>query len=97
MVNVHPIKFEDIIKQTPATLDKISQILGNKAKYTEPLLPKSIRSLWHSRWVSLTQIKPDSTAIIGYYKGQNQLSGKQPLAKAIIISLKLKQGNYFKN
>ena len=32
--NVHPIRFEDIVKQTPTTLAKLSQILGTDPSYT---------------------------------------------------------------
>lgn len=68
--NVYLIRFEDVIKQTRPTLTKLSQIIETEVSHKEPLLPKSIRSLWHGRWLRLCAIQPESSAIIGYFKGQ---------------------------
>jgi hypothetical protein len=64
------LKFENIIKNTHFTLQKISQDLKLTPLYQKPLLPKEIKSLWHGRWIRLTQKRPESTAIIGYYHNQ---------------------------
>ncbi len=68
--NVHPIRFEDLIQDTPTVLAEMSKILRVEASMRMPLLPKSIRGLWHGRWQRLTAVNPESSAIVGYYKGQ---------------------------
>ena len=80
--NVHLIKFEDIFKQPRATVAKLSRILELEANYTEPFLPRPISSLWHGRWIRLTATKPESTAIIGYYKGQKPAKWKAAFNQA---------------
>jgi hypothetical protein len=80
--NVYSIRFEEIVKQTPNTLNRLSQILELKADLKEPLLPISIRSLWHGRWVRLSQANPESTAIIGYYKGRKSATWKTAFTRA---------------
>jgi hypothetical protein len=64
------IKFENIIKNTSLILENIERELQLTPLNREPLLPKKVENLWHSRWLRLTQQKPESTAIIGYYGGQ---------------------------
>ncbi len=73
---IHFIKFEDIITNTLPSLIEISQILDLEPLKIKPLLPKSIRGLWHGRWVRLTETRPESSAIIGYYKGQKSVKWK---------------------
>lgn len=75
--NVHPVRFEDIIYKTSETLETISEILNLDLKGEEPLLPQSIYGLWHGRWVRASQMRTESTAIIGYYKGQKSAKWKQ--------------------
>ncbi|MGK7952409.1 MAG: sulfotransferase domain-containing protein [Xenococcaceae cyanobacterium] len=67
---VKALKFEDIIKNPHSALNTIGQDLQLTPLYKEPLLPKRIESIWHSRWLRLTQRQSESTAIIGYYGGQ---------------------------
>lgn len=80
--DVHPLQFERIISHTAHTIESLAQILNTEAKPIEPLLPASIRSLWHGRRVRLTQTNPESTAIIGYYKGQKSAQWEQAFSPA---------------
>lgn len=68
--NVTPIHFEDIVKKTGPTLDVIGQAIDLTPLHRTPLLPSRIKNLWHGRWIRLTQTQPESSAIIGFYKGQ---------------------------
>lgn len=62
--NVHPIKFEDVIKDTEDTLKNMENLLGLSAKMKKPLLPRPFHSIWESRAARLFGIRPESTAII---------------------------------
>lgn len=91
--NVHPVQFEDIICRTAETIDKLACVLGVEAKHVEPLLPQSIRSLWHGRWVRLTSIAPESTAIIGYYRGQKSAKWKTAFSSSDHVFFESEAGN----
>lgn len=91
--NVYPIRFEDIIHRTPETLNLLADLLGEQSNGVAPLLPRSIGSLWHGRWVRLTQTQPESTAIIGYYKGQQSAKWKNAFSLADHAFFEAEAGN----
>lgn len=91
-----PIQFEDIVQHTSSALDQLSLILNLEAKCCKPLLPKSIHSLWHGRWIRLTQVKPESTAIIGYYKGQHSVAWKTAFSEQDHAFFELEAGDLLK-
>ncbi|MCC0176430.1 sulfotransferase domain-containing protein [Waterburya agarophytonicola K14] len=64
------LKFENVIKNTESVLENIQHDLELTPLHQQPILPTRIKSLWHGRWIILTQRKAESTAIIGYYRGQ---------------------------
>lgn len=68
--NVHILKFEQIIANPYQSITDIGKLLGLTPLYVKPLLPKSLQNLWESRWVVLTEFKPESTA---------HITGKKPL------------------
>lgn len=68
--HVTVLRFEDVVRQTQDTLDVLGSALNLSPMYVHPLLPAPIKSLWHGRWVRLTQMRPESTAIIGFYDKQ---------------------------
>jgi len=68
------IRFEDVIKNTEATLAKIGEHLDLKPLYINPLLPKSIQSRRESIWLALTQLSPESTTHMNF---SDQPKGKK--------------------
>jgi hypothetical protein len=68
--NVKVLKYEDIVKETHQTLDILGDYLKMKPLYQMPLLPQRVDNIWQGRWNRLLKTVPESTAIIGYFKGQ---------------------------
>lgn len=62
--NVNILRFEDIVNYPYETIAKISSLLSLNPLYLEPLLPKSFKNIWESRWARLMRKKPESTAIL---------------------------------
>ena len=75
--NVIFLKFEDLIQDPELVIHLLSERLNLHPQYVYPLLPKSPRNIWESRWNRLIKKRPESTAIIGYYKGQKTLDWKK--------------------
>lgn len=68
--HIQVLKFEDLIDNPRETLTLLGHALDLKPQYKEPLLPRSPNNIWQGRWARLTQVRPESTAIIGFYRGQ---------------------------
>lgn len=68
--NVHVLKFEQLIQKPRQTLLDLGQQFNLTLREIEPLLPRSPHTIWQGRWARLTQWQPESSAIIGYYRGQ---------------------------
>ncbi|KAA0217480.1 MAG: hypothetical protein DYG94_00275 [Leptolyngbya sp. PLA3] len=73
---VHPVRFEDMIKDTRALLDRVGGVLGMRAEMKEPLLPEATKSrLEH--WWSRVSGRDESTNITGRGKGLDPVKWKQ--------------------
>ncbi len=68
--NVKVLRFENIINNTQSILTEIGEELQLKPLWQEPYLPEKANSLWYGRWQRLVKKNSESTAIIGYYRGQ---------------------------
>jgi hypothetical protein len=68
--DVYVLRFEEFIQHPQQTLTDLGYRLELSPQFVEPLLPRSSRNIWQSRWARLTQWRPESSAIIGYYGGQ---------------------------
>ena len=68
--NVKVLKYEDIVKEMHQILEILGEYLKMKPLYHTPLLPQRVKNIWQGRWNRLLKTVPESTAIIGYYKGQ---------------------------
>lgn len=66
------LKFETIVRQPVKTLTQLSQTLNLNPRFQEPLLPRPFQNIWESRWHRLVSHQPESTAILGFYKGQKK-------------------------
>lgn len=66
------LKFETIVRQPVNTLMQLSHALDLNPRFQEPLLPRPLQNIWESRWHRLVSHQPESTAILGYYKGQKK-------------------------
>jgi hypothetical protein len=62
--NVHLVQFERLIEDPEAVLQEIGDVLGLVPTGRTPFLPRSFDSIWESRWARLTQMRPESRAII---------------------------------
>jgi len=80
--HVHLLKFEDLIQQPKQTLADLGRKLNLIPSYVEPLLPRSPKNIWHGRWARFTQRQPESTAIIGYYRGQKTQKWQEVFTKS---------------
>ncbi|WP_446402326.1 sulfotransferase domain-containing protein [Coleofasciculus sp. C1-SOL-03] len=67
---VQILHFEEIVRNTRRVIAQIGAELELDPLYVEPLLPERLASLWHSRAARLAQRQPESTAILGCYRGQ---------------------------
>lgn len=61
----HVIRFEDLLQDTEAQIQRLSELLGLDPDWKTPLLPERFSSIWDSRWARLFSSQPESTAIIG--------------------------------
>ena len=61
---VHPVQFERLIAEPAVVIQELGDVLGQEPKWRTPLLPRSFDTIWKSRWARLTQMRPESTAII---------------------------------
>lgn len=68
--DVYVLRFEDFIQYPRQTLTALGHQLELPPRFVEPLLPRSPHTIWQGRWARLTQWRPESSAIIGYYGGQ---------------------------
>jgi len=68
--HVKVVKYEDIVKNTRQTLGELGEYLQMTPIYQEPMLPQRTQNIWQGRLNRLLKKVPESTAIIGYYKGQ---------------------------
>lgn len=65
---VTPVRFEDVVKNTRALLDRVGGVLGLEPEWTEPLLPAPTKTrLEH--WCSRLTGRDESTNISGRGKG----------------------------
>lgn len=80
--DVHLLKFEDLIHSPQSTLEHLGKWLDLTPRYVEPLLPQSPKNIWQGRWARLTQWRPESTAIIGYYNGQKTQKWKDAFTES---------------
>lgn len=93
--NVILLKFENLIQDPDLVINLLSERLNLHSQYVYPLLPKSPRSIWEGRWNRLTKNRPESTAIIGYYKGQKTLNWKRDLTTEDLDFFKQEAGDLF--
>jgi hypothetical protein len=66
---VRVLRFEEIITTPADALRRLGRELGIQPKFREPLLPRRLRGVWHSRWARLTRRCPESTAIVPIARG----------------------------
>jgi hypothetical protein len=62
------IRFEDLVADTSAVLNRLEHAIGEDAQRRTPLLPPKLRGLWHSRCNRLLGIRPTSTEILSLTK-----------------------------
>ena len=79
--NVYSLHLEDIISHTSTVLNELSLALKIQPLFKQPLLPSNTKNLWHGRWIRISSWDPESTAIIGYYKGKKVLNWKTSFTK----------------
>ncbi|MBD2156188.1 sulfotransferase domain-containing protein [Leptolyngbya sp. FACHB-16] len=80
--DVTPLQFEKVLRQPFETLTLLGQVLDLTPKFHEPLLPRPYQNIWQSRWNRLTAQRPESTAILGFYKGQKKQRWQQHFTRA---------------
>lgn len=64
------LKYEDILSSTGKTIANLERFLALEACYSQPLLPKATKGVWHGRFNRLWGRRPESSAILGFYGGQ---------------------------
>ncbi len=64
------LNYNDIINHPENTIEKISSYIGIAPNIQHPFLPQKVTSLWKARFQRIFSTNPQSTAIVGYYKGQ---------------------------
>jgi hypothetical protein len=62
------IRFEDLVSDTSAVLNRLEEALGENAQRRSPLLPPKLRGLWHSRQNRVLRFHPVSTEILTFTK-----------------------------
>ena len=62
--SAYSVQFERLLNRPEAVIRELGDVLGVQPLWTEPLLPKPFTTIWESRWARLTQMQPESTAII---------------------------------
>jgi hypothetical protein len=63
--DVIPIAFEELVADPRQALAVLSDRLGMRPRWVEPLLPRRFASIWESRRARLFARRPESTAILG--------------------------------
>jgi len=69
--HVVPIRCEDLIADTAAMIDRLARDFDLTPLHRAPLMPAKLRNTWHGRLVHLFGVRPESTALLGRYKGQS--------------------------
>jgi hypothetical protein len=62
--DVHCIRFETLLNDPAAVIQRLADVIDEEPRGTQPLLPRPFSSIWDSRRARLFGVCPESTAII---------------------------------
>lgn len=90
--DVTTLRFEDVLKDTTGAINTIAVATDMTPVYREPLLPKKVEGLWQSRLIRFTSIRPETTAIVGYYGGQRPKKWREAFTTEDLAFLEAEAG-----
>ena len=70
---VRSYRFEDVTRRTDELLQTLARDMDLTRTYRQPMLPRPLRRLTHSRLQRLFGVRPESSAVLGDQKGPAKL------------------------
>lgn len=71
--NVTHVRFEQLLRSPKTVAEQMSRLFDEEPRFFENPLPKDQKSVWQQRWSRLTELAPESTAIIPKIKTKSQI------------------------
>ncbi len=71
------VAYEDVLAEPRAAIERIGEHLGLSPRLVEPYLPKRFRGRWHRLWERATRVHPQTTAVLGRFRGREPAKWRQ--------------------